>query len=182
VSGGRAAWRALCLACVLLVAGCDDRTTWRDTEGAIVGWWVEDVAHGIPRRPDELTLVDGSAEQLKLARWAQGSDIYGTHVWPRVLAGRVSRHAELTSLASLGLIVRTPGGFLRPRPGITIDERDLVATLLATENADRRELDALVLSLTDAQEDASQAYLQAVSEARGQLDEAMGIHLALAKH
>jgi len=176
------AWQALGLVCVLLLGGCDDRTTWRDSEGAIVGWWVEDVAHGIPRRPDELSLVDGSQKQLRLARWAQGSDIYGTHVWPRVLADRVSRHAELTSLASLSLIVRTPGGFLRPRPGISIDERDLVAATISAENADRRELDALVLTLTDAQEDASQAYLQAVVEARHQLDEAMGIHLLIPRH
>ena len=179
---GVLAWQALGVVCVLLMAGCDDRKTWREAEGTIVGWWVEDVAHGIPRRPDELSLVDGSQKQLRLARWAQGSDIYGTHVWPRVLADRVSRHAELESLASLGLIQRTPGGFLRPRPGISIDERDLVATTISAENADRRELDALVLSLTDAQEDASQAYLQAVSEARRSLDEAMGIHLAGPRH
>jgi hypothetical protein len=159
----------------LLLASCDDRHTWRADEATIAGWWVEDVAHGTPRRAEELQLVDGSDLMAHLAQWALGSDLYGTHVYPRVLVARLTRLPQLASLGASHLVQRAPDGSLALRPGLSIDEQELATPLVARENRDRRELDALVLGLTDAREESSQAYLAAVHQARTELDRALGI-------
>jgi hypothetical protein len=166
---------ALLAGMLLLLASCEDRHTWRADEATIVGWWVEDVAHGTPRRAEELQLVDGSDLMAHLAQWALGSDLYGTHVYPRVLVARLTRLPQLTSLAASHLVQRATDGALELRLGLSIDEQELAAPVVAQENRDRRELDALVLGLTDAREESSQAYLAAVHQARTQLDSALGI-------
>jgi hypothetical protein len=164
----------LLLLCVCLCS-CEDRHTWRASEATIVGWWVEDVAHGTPRRAEELQLVDGSDLMAHLAQWASGSDLYGTHVYPRVLLARLQRLPQLSSLAHAGLIQCAQDGSLRVRSGASIEDQELAAPLVARENRDRRELDALVLGLTDAREEPSQAYLTVVHQARTELDRQLGV-------
>jgi hypothetical protein len=175
-SGGRhvGGLAALALAATLL-GGCTDRYTWRAGEAHELGWWIEDLAHGSPRRQAELDVVDGSEMEARVAQWARGNEIHGESTWPDLLQARCSRHGLLATLAGQGFLVHTRDGLLAPRPGLRIDQRVVVEPAVDAEDRDRRQLDATVLALADARPEVADAYLAAVRAARAELDEAMGV-------
>lgn len=168
----------LALAGLLLVlGGCRDRRSWRADEADIVAWWVEDVAHGHPRRAEELQLVGGSERMARVAEWAGGSEIRGSRSYPPLLDARRQRRALLTGLCRQGLIVLTPAGLLAPRPGLDPTEARLVEPAVDSENLSRRQLDSLLVQMADARPAAAEAYLAAVKAARLDLDARDGARL-----
>jgi hypothetical protein len=173
----RAALAAALAAACLAAAGCGDRHSWRPDEAGIVGWWLEDIAHGSPRRVGEVELEGASEMQATFVSWARGSEVLGVHTWPTLLQARLQRHAALASLAASHLLVRTVDGMLAPAPGLDLQTRAIAAQLVDLEDRDRRELDASVIALCDAQPAAAEAYLAAIRRARAALDQAMGVAL-----
>lgn len=155
-------------------SACQDRHTWRGPEAEQVAWWIEDLAHGAHRRVGEIQLVDQSEMEARVATWAQGSSTPQAHRWPALLEARIQRQPLLAACAQQGLIVHTKDGWLAPRPKLDPLQRATVDDLVDHENLDRRQLDATVLALADANPDAATAYLAAARAARTALDEAMG--------
>ncbi len=169
--------RALLLmfALALLLSACAAaRVSWRPDEAEIVAWWCEDVAHGQPRRAEELQLIDGSDRMEKVAAWAMGDDIRGERRPPRMLAARIQRLPMLKNFFADGLVLLFDGGLVAPRPGLDAIERALVEPLVDAENQDRRALDAVLLALTDAPGRMQDVYLAAAVKARTELDQQQG--------
>lgn len=133
--------------------------------------WIEDVAHGIPRRSGELDPVVASDEQRRLAAWAVGDDISGRRELPRQLKARAARWPALVAALRSGLLlIDRARGLIGPAPSLTGGDFTLAAGIADAENADRRTIDAIVLSRTQASREAVGWYLDAVRAARVELD------------
>ncbi len=158
------------------LCGCGDtRRSLRNEEPTIIAWYFEDVAHGVPRRPEELRLVDGSERMLRIAEWAEGSTIHGVREQPRPLKARCARFPLLKTMLGRGqAVVMADSGLLAPRPDLPNDEAELVEPVVDAENQDRRLLDAIVLSMAKAYESEADAYLRAARDARIDLDRRAG--------
>jgi hypothetical protein len=158
----------------LALAACGDRRNLRPDEAEIVAWWIEDVAHGLPRRAEELRLVDASERMAHVADWASGDEIRGERQPPRLLLARRNRHALLATMLEHGQAVLDGKGLLAPRPGLELAEREVVEPVVDAENRDRRQLDAIVLALADVQQDGAADFLAAARKARTELDQQAG--------
>lgn len=165
---------ALLLAAVFACA-CGDRRNLTRDEAEIVAWYVEDVAHGIPRRPEELRLVEGSQRVGRIADWMMGNDIRGVREPPALLQARRNRLQLVSNLMKQGLIVAAPdSGLLAPRPGLELVEREVAEPIVDSENRDRRSLDGIILSMADAPKAITERYLAVVRRARLELDARSG--------
>jgi hypothetical protein len=165
------------LAAVLICCSCSGARPRAATgdELEIVAWYVEDVAHGIDRRPEELLLVDGSQRMQRIAEWALGSEIRGQRAPPRLLLARRNRMPLLASAMRQDLVVLLPdSGLLAPKPGLDREEREVAEALVDSENHDRRAIDAIVLAMADAPEDDTLRFMRAAHAARIELDPAAG--------
>jgi hypothetical protein len=159
-----------------VVIGCGDRRNLRPDEAEITAWWIEDVAHGSDRRPEELRLVDASERMGAIAQWAEGSEIRGVHTLPQQLQARRNRHAVITDFARQGLVVlRTHDAMLAPRPGLDPDARALVEPVVDAEDRDRRVIEAIILDRADAPPAMAEELLRQTRHARAELDGQDGI-------
>ncbi len=160
---------------LLATSSCGDRRNLTVDEAEIVAWYVEDVSHGIPRRPEELRLVEGSQRIGRIAEWMMGNDIRGVREPPALLQARRNRLRLLGDMMKQGLIVSAPdSGLLAPRPGMELVEREVVEPVVDSENRDRRALDGIILSMADAPGGISERYLAVVRRARLELDALSG--------
>jgi hypothetical protein len=168
--------RLLGAAAAMALAACGDvRHDLRGEEPQIIAWWFEDVAHGIPRRPEELRLVDGSERMDRIAEWAEGSSIRGVREPPRPIKARCTRLALLSTMLSQGqAVVLADSGLIAPKPDLPRDDAELVEPVVDAENQDRRMLDAVVISMAQAHDAQAEAYLSAVRAARVELDQRAG--------
>lgn len=165
--------RLIVLALVVVLAGCSARpaSAWQPGRAEAVAWWVEDVAHGLPRLPAEVDMVGGGPGEAAIARWAAGSDHGGTWLPPRQLAARRSRWPAVAAALAEGLALPAgPEGLLAPAPGVPPVRRAEIDTLCDSENADRRFLDSLVLALGAPDPAVERVYRAAAGSARCMLD------------
>ncbi len=161
------------LALAVLLAGCLSRPAeaWQPDRAEAVAWWIEDVAHGQPRQPGEVDMVDGGPGDAAIARWASGSRFGERWVPPRQLAARKSRWPAVAAALAEGLAVPVGGtGLLAPSPGVPPLRRAEIDTLVDAENADRRFLDQLLLTLGSPDPAVEDAYRAAARTARLRLD------------
>ncbi len=168
-------WPLLVLV-VLAIGGCErSRPGIQPDEMRIAARWLEDVAHGIPRRPGELELVGGSSELLRLAQWAGGDDRDGVRSPPPQLRARLNRHPAVQAALRSGVVlIDGAHGLLGPTPTLSTADQALAAQISDPENRDRRTIDAIVMSRTGASREAAGWYTAAVHEARVAADTADG--------
>ncbi len=136
-----------------------------------VAWWVEDVAHGLSRLPAEVDMVGGGPGDAAIARWAAGSDHGGRWLPPRQLTARRARWPAVAAALADGLALPVGrDGLLAPAPGVPPLRRAEIDTLCDAENADRRFLDSLVLTLGAPDPAVERTYREAAGSARRMLD------------
>lgn len=163
--------RLLPILVCLLLAGCAARpaSAWQPERAAAVAWWIEDVAHGLPRDPGEIRPVDGGPRDEAIARWAAAAEIGGTWQPPRQLAQRRARWPAVAVAISQGEAVPlAEAGLLAPAEGLPTDRFAEVTRLLDAENNDRRFIDGLVLVMGAADAEVEGVYRAAVRQARAQ--------------
>jgi hypothetical protein len=137
--------------------------------------WIEDAAHGIPRRPGELDLDASTPELAQVAAWLTGGPYSDRHPLPHQIADRLARRPAITSALRNGVLLIDPErGLLGPSPHLASAEFGLAAGLADAENHDRRSADAIVLARSACGETAAQRYTAAVIAARVALDTADG--------
>lgn len=165
------------LAVILFALGGCTRTRpgVQPDELRIIANWIEDTAHGIPRRTGELELIEASAEYTQVAQWAAGSQIGDRQRLPPQIQARIDRASALAAaLRSRIVLIDRQKGLLGPAPELTGAEFLLAAQIADAENHDRRTGDALVLSRSTASTEAAGWYREAVRDARVALDLAAG--------
>ena len=141
----------------------------------ILANWIEDTAHGIPRRSGELELVEASAEFMQAAQWAGGSQIgENRRLPPQINARRTRAPALAAALRSAVVLIDRRQGLVGPAPTLTGAEFQLAAQITDAENHDRRTVDALVISRSTASAEAAGWYREAARAARVALDVAAG--------
>lgn len=144
-------------------------------EMRIAARWLEDVAHGIPRRAGELELTGASSELLHLAQWAGGDDRDGVRSPPLQLRARINRHPSLAAALRSGVaLIDAKTGLVGPTPTLSGADQALAAEITDPENRNRRTIDAIVISLTGASIEAAGWYNEAVRAARVANDTADG--------
>jgi hypothetical protein len=104
-------------------------------EIAFVAWWVEDVAHGGLRKPDELIRTDSSPGMTKLAQWAYGR-IYNdqSSEGPPIIRQRRLRWPLIAAAVRQGAIQFDEEGL----PYLVTVDRE-TSTLLAAAVSDERD-------------------------------------------
>lgn len=162
------------VALALLCTGCDRETKrLTDEEAKRVAWYVEDVAHGVPRDPDELDYGDQSSLAMgELARWAQGTQVDGQLAnHPQPLQARRDRWPILVQLCRQGLIAIDNRGFVHfdaENAPPNQDSTPFMRRILTQENAARGETNRLLLILGDvsANSERGAALLTSLAQAR----------------
>jgi hypothetical protein len=165
--------RLIALLGLVLLAGCAARPAeaWQPERAEAVAWWVEDVAHGLPRQPGEVDMIDAGPRDAAIARWAAGSQHDGRWQPPRQLAARRARWPSVAAALAEELAVPAGGdGLLAPALGVPPVRRAEIDGLIDAENADRRFLDQLVLTLGSPDPAVERIYRAAVRAARARLD------------
>ncbi len=163
------------LALTMLLCSCaSQRMTWDRAEAAQVAWWCEDVAHGRPRRPGELALVEGSWRMGRIAEWATGGEINGRWIPPAPLGARRARLDLLTNFLREGTAVLTPEGLLAPRPGLEGALKALAVPAIDAENQDRRRQDSVLVAMAKPDRRERDHYIAEVTRARIELGRALG--------
>ena len=129
-------------------------------EAERIAWYVEDVAHGIERKPTELIYADGSDALLRVARWAQGNQRDGVIVQlPEPIDQRSQRWALLAQGIAQGLVAYSESGQLRlvEEAVAALADDDpfflLLEPALRQENIDRVRTSQVVIGLTGVQQD-----------------------------
>jgi len=153
----------------MLASACSTRpaTAWQPAAAEVVAWWVEDVAHGLPRVPGEIALVDAGPSDAAIARWASGSNVSGRWIPPVQLASRRTRWPALAAALSEGTVLRWDAdGLVVPARTVTPSRRTEIETLVDSENADRRFLDGLILVLGSPDPQVERIYRHAIQSAR----------------
>lgn len=165
--------RLTVLLALALLAGCAARPVdaWQPERAEAVAWWIEDVAHGLPRLPGEVDMVDAGPRDAAIARWAAGSQFGERWQPPRQLAARRARWPSVAAALAEELAVRAGNdGLLAPALGVPPVRRAEIDGLVDAENADRRFLDQLVLTLGSPDPAVERTYRAAVRAARASLD------------
>ena len=170
-----AALLAATLVTTLALGGCASATRGFPREHAeLVTWYIEDVAHGVARRSQELELSDTTPAMERIASWAAGSDVRGVQTSPYHLAARRERWSVLHTLLRSGMVVVLDSGLVAARPDLDRGDLDYVLPLVDAENHDRRSLDSLVLTMSNAGVEETKRYRTASAQARLRLDEQAG--------
>ena len=134
-----------------------------------VVWYMEDVAHGLPRHSDELVYEDASAALQRLARWASGDQRDGVQVaHPPPLAARRARWSLLQEALSQGLLAYSESGQLHLRQASDDRQQRQLRRAVEQENLDRASTAELLLGLGElrAAPRRSQAAIAAFQQAR----------------
>lgn len=148
--------------------------TFTADEAESVAWFVEDVARGNERRPEELSPIQPSDGMRQVAVWAAGSRVRGRYIPPRPLEARRNRWPALHSLFTQALALSLDNGLVAGRPDLSRDDRAYVLSIIDDENHDRRAIDAVVLSASQADETVAQRYMVLTTSARVKLDRDAG--------
>ena len=114
--------------------------------------WIEDIARGLPRDPDELVSATASEGWAQATGWARGGEVSGRRTPPPQVANRAARWPTLAAALRDGSLVLAPTGLVAPRPDLPPAYRRVAEPLADQENLDRRSIDRIVSGLAgDAQ-------------------------------
>jgi hypothetical protein len=166
----RRTWLLLVLLTALLVNGCASARALPGAHAELIAWYLEDLAHGLSRRPDELRVPDAGAQLQRVAAWADSNRVQGEALPPPHVAGRRERWPALSALFRSHLVVVLPAGLIAARPDLQREDRALALAVVDAENLDRRTLDGVMLSMISADDRVAAAYLEAVRRARVESD------------
>jgi hypothetical protein len=182
-----AGWRGAPLALAALALcglapGCANTRALSSDERELAVWFIEDVAHGHPRRPAELALTAPSTTMHRLADWLSGgtSGRYQQggerapeeYHPPGALAARVERWPSLRALFAAHQVVALKGGLVAARPDLKAEDAVIALPVVDHENLDRRSLDALVVGMVDEGSGSGdrRAWLELAAATRRELD------------
>jgi DNA-binding protein YbaB len=158
---------------LILLAGCGTRLTMTRDQVSLVAWYVEDLAHGLNRNDGELDAESTSVALQKVAAWlASRTDEKRQRHLPRQLEQRRQRWPALRALLREKVVLPEATGLvtLSTTADKSSDEVVLAQELITAENQDRRMLDLMVLSLTDADDRTARNYAETMRQARQTLD------------
>jgi hypothetical protein len=177
---------ALALVALLVLCGvaggCGRERALSSDERMLAVWFIEDVAHGHPRRPAELALTAPSVAMHRLADWLSGGT-NGRYQQggerapedyhpPLALAARAERWVSLRALFAAHQVVALGGGLVAARPDLKAEDAVVALPVVDHENLDRRALDALVVGMGGDGSGAGdrQAWLELSAATRRELD------------
>ena len=115
----------------------------------------------------KIELFGASAEFTQAAQWAMGNTIRERRMPPQQIQARITRAPALkAALRSQVVHIDARQGMVGPAPQLTGADFVLAAQIADNENRDRRTIDAVVLSRSEASSEAAAWYREAAREAR----------------
>jgi len=156
---------------ILVLAGLLLSACARTADPQPLVWWIEDCAHGIPRRPAELETAP--PPPAALLTYLRGDLVDGAFQPPLPLRQRAARRPLLREAFRAGRILLQDGE-VGPSPRLVGKELRDAAALADQENLDRRQVDVLVITLAGMGEADAMRYRDAIHAVRTELDLADG--------
>jgi hypothetical protein len=170
----------VCASLLCLHSSCASQRELSVDECDLGAWFIEDVAHGHARRPEELEVDAPSVEMRRLTAWlsggtqgryqAGGARSPEDYHPPGPLAARANRWSNLHALFLAHQVVVLPSGLVAARPDLSADDTIMALPVVDHENLDRRALDALVAGMCAPGSYALRIWLDHAAAARVQLD------------
>ena len=161
---------ALLLFAAWVLTGCGEPRGVTGEQIDLVAWYIEDVAHGQTRNPQELKLSDRTPEMDNIATWLAGASLREQHQPPRQLASRRDRWPEVKALFAQGHAVVLDDGLIGANPKSTREDQTYALPIVDAENRDRRSLDALLISLSKCDRAEAKIWVARMAAARVALD------------
>jgi hypothetical protein len=160
------------------LTACGPARALRDDEATIAAWYVEDLAHGNPRDPGEIALVEHSEAMARLEPLLGGSTMADGNQPLQPVAARRERWATLRGLfrsgAAVTVVTGPNQGLVAPAGTLSGADLTMATAVIDAENNDRRTLDALIITASDLANGHERVYLDPVRQARRDLDLAGG--------
>lgn len=173
----------IALACSpLLLPACGEPRGMSRDHIELVTWFIEDVAHGNVRNPQELVLPDSNDELERIASWLAGGSERDQYQPPRQIASRRDRWPVLKALFLQSQAVVLDDGLVGANPQQSKEDQAYALSIIDAENLDRRALDALVISMARANHSAAKIWLARSTAARLTLDTQSGAQRWIGKY
>jgi hypothetical protein len=154
--------------------GCGNVRGLADEQAELVAWYIEDVARGTTRNPDELVLPMSTPEMERIAGWLAGSQIKEQRVQPSQINERQKRWSALHALFLQGEVMILTDGLVAPSPTLSRADQIYILPIVDAENQDRRSIDALIISISKTDHNGAQRWLAMSAAARLALDTKAG--------
>lgn len=154
----------------LLLVSCGEPRGLPPENMDLVAWYIEDQVHGNTRKPEELVLTTSTPEMDKVAQWLSGTTVRNQHIFPRHLESRRLRWSAIKALFLEGHVVVLNDGLVAAIPSLPKEDQSYVFPVIDSENLDRRHIDALMISLMNADSTEAKQWLSRSSAARIALD------------
>jgi hypothetical protein len=162
------------MVCALLGSSCGDPRGVTGDQIDLVAWYLEDVAHGQPRNPQELKVTNPTPEMDRIATWLAGTTVREQHQPPRQLASRRERWPEVKALFVQGHAVVLDDGLIGANPSSSREDQTYALPIVDAENRDRRSLEALLISLAKCDRAEAKIWVARMAAARVKLDTQAG--------
>lgn len=172
----------LALVLALMLNSCGEPRGFPRENMDLVAWYIEDQIHGNSRRPEELNLTTSTPEMEKVATWLRGTMVRDQHIFPRHLDARRQRWPAIKALFQEGHVVVLDDGLVAAIPSLSKEIQAYVFPVIDSENHDRRYIDALVISMIDADRVDAQSWLARAAAARIALDVQAGAQRWVGKY
>ncbi len=168
-------WPTLCLF-LLVCCACSDATRSTTTEQLTkdeaqrLAWLVEDVCHGLERRPSELLTETCSISTKHFVRWLRTTVASSKHVaYPTLMEKRIQRWQIIRNGLEKTFITRNQNGILTIAAS---DTAQLYKGAVMEENIARHKLDTIILGQSglDGRSLRAKFLLEQLRLARQELD------------
>lgn len=166
----------------LLLFSCGESRGFPRENMDLVAWYIEDQVHGNSRRPEELDLKISTPEMEKVATWLRGTMVRDQHIFPRHLDARRQRWPAIKAFFQEGHVVVLNDGLVAAIPSLSKEVQAYVFPVIDSENIDRRHIDALVISMINADRVEAQSWLARAAAARIALDVQAGAQRWVGKY
>ncbi len=160
-------------------SGCSSTRGLENNHAELVAWYIEDVVRGTARQPTELQVTNSNQALERVAGWLLGGDVKGTHIHPNQIQDRMRRWSALRTLFIQGHVVVLQDGLVAPAQKLLREDKAYVLPVVDAENQDRRSIDALIISMSDADRPAARQWLDQAAKARVTLDKQAGAQVWL---
>lgn len=162
------------LSLLIWFSSCAESRALPPEHADLIAWYIEDVAHGNVRKSDELVLTPSSDAMERVATWLAGGMVRDQHIPPRQVASRRERWPALKALYLQGLVVVLDDGLVAATPTLAKEDQAYVLPVIDSENLDRRSINALVISMVQADRNEASLWLARSATARIALDTQAG--------